>query len=469
MDEEIRAGVRLACMTTVVDGLMVRVDHSLNGALHGAVVETWVAEQGSSLSPAVDPGDIQGRAVGMAIDIGTTTIAAFFYDLKSGEQVDVIGEMNEQRVYGSDVMSRIRTASEQVGYLKIMQQTVIEQLNRMVKRFCERHGLDVNCIADMVVTGNTVILHLFAGLDVASLGQAPYAPVSVFGECCSAATLGLNMRDNAEVYIMPCVSGFFGGDAVAAMMAVGFCEMLGNVQSETVYMADIGTNGEIGLIHQGKAYVCSTAAGPAFEGAHIQFGMGSVPGAISKVWMQENAMLCETIEDQPVIGICGSGLIDAAAVAVQLSIIDEAGSIEEDSVYAAETDHGEAIMLTDKVYITGKDIREIQLAKAAISAGTTVLLETAGITAEQVDVVQIAGGFGSKINARNAAVIGMWPERFGELAQAAGNAAGAGAVMCLLDVDRRRDAERLAKAAETVELTMNQSFEGAFVEALMFG
>lgn len=466
-DEEIAENIRLTCQAKINGDIVVFLENT------NFEVEVKTNELHIDITPSVDVQKYKnelGKAIGLAVDIGTTTVAAFFYDLVSGERIYVASGVNKQKAYGADVMSRIGYCTNNPNGNVVLKDAIIGQINELIEEFCSKTKNKADYIVDTVITGNTTMLLLAAGFNIISLGYLPFEPESLLGEYISSERVGLKVHKSSGVYFMPAISGFLGGDAVAVMLSCDF-----DLTEKTSYMVDIGTNGEMALKHNGEIYGCSTAAGPAFEGAQIRFGSGSVNGAIRKVEEINNSILLEVIGDYKPMSICGSGILDAIALMFKSGAIDETGRIDEDEAVRFkenifECDDEPCFSLVDdkSIYITQKDVREVQLAKAAIAAGTYMLNHTAKIDDKDVDRIFVAGGFGSAINLKSASEILMLPKYFCDNADVIGNAAGTGAILALLSKEHRARAEKIARQVKVVELSGDPVFENEFVEKIMF-
>ena len=380
---------------------------------------------------------------GIAVDIGTTTVALSLHELQTGKVLAYAGRENPQRSIAADVMGRIQAVLEGKG--ELLQSQIIGVLFEMMEEACEKANIsfekDINSI---VITGNTTMLYILTGKDPKSFATAPFIAEHLFDE--KITLLG------KDVYLPPCFSAFVGADITCSVLASDMC-----TKENTALLCDIGTNGEIALWKDGKLHVCSTAAGPAFEEACIVCGAGGVPGAINQVELQDDTFICKTIENEPAIGICGSGLIDAIAVGLALEEIEDTGAMDDDEWY-----------LTDNVYVASMDVRNVQLAKAAIHAGILALLDDAGIEASVIENLLIAGGFGSKININNAIRIGMFPQETKGKEIILGNAALRGAQMMLLSKLERKKLKDIIKNSKTVELASNPVFQDEYIEQMMF-
>lgn len=429
--------------------------------------------------------------VGLAVDIGTTKLAAFLVDLNSGKTLFKTGAMNPQIAFGEDVISRIAYANKfeddahthQPGEgRRILQGRLVETLNGMIAEMLaesQHKGAPVerDQIVDAVVVGNTAMHHLFAGFPVHQLGTAPYVPAVGEAVQIPARELGLELAPGANVFLPPNVAGYVGADHASMLLATIFSQFYGAVQAGQVVLAlDIGTNTEITLAARGELISCSCASGPAFEGAHIRDGMRAAPGAIERVQISGGKVRIKTIGDQPPVGICGSGILDSVSEMIQAGILDGRGAFiqGQSQVKLAErqaefllvpgetTGHGRDLV------VTRKDVNEIQLAKAAIRAGIQILLDEAGIHAEQIDQFVVAGAFGTYIDLGSAIQVGMFPrlpiERFHQV----GNAAGAGARQMLISTPRRQLAEDVVNKIKYVELSNHPNFTTEFSKALFF-
>lgn len=413
--------------------------------------------------------------LGLAVDIGTTKVAAYLVDLGSGETLARDGVVNPQVAYGEDVVSRIAYANEHEQGRFEMQRRLVASLNELVDRLCQ--GIDtaqeVPCqrhIVEAVLVGNTAMHHLFAGLPVRQLGQSPYVPAVGEALALPAGELGLALADGAYVYLPPNIAGYVGADHVAMLVAA----RLGAIAGPAIAL-DIGTNTEISLAVNGRLITCSCASGPAFEGAHIHDGMRAVPGAIESVEIHDGTVMTKTVGQQRPIGICGSGILDAVAEMVGAGIIDDRGRFQEalsmqdgnggrffELVSAAETGHGRAIT------VTRRDVNEIQLAKGAIRAGIEILLREAGLSYESLERVIIAGAFGTYLDVESAIRIGMFPPLPLSTFHQVGNAAGIGAKELLLSNDARQALVETLSHLHYVELTVHPKFSSSYVEALTF-
>jgi uncharacterized 2Fe-2S/4Fe-4S cluster protein (DUF4445 family) len=422
------------------------------------------------------------RPCGLAVDIGTTTIAGYLCDLSTGEVLATDAMMNPQVAYGEDVMSRIGYAAKSAASLKQLRRAIIRGLNRVAARAAARAGVRRRDIIDMAVVGNTCMHHLFLGIDPRYLGRAPFTPALHHSMDVKARELGLHIAEGAYVHVLPIEAGFVGADNVGVLIAEEPYR-----QDKMELIIDIGTNGELILGNRKKLLSASCATGPAFEGAEIRHGMRASPGAIDKLAIDPATREVRfkvigdehwntEVENIGARGICGSGIFDAAAQMFLAGIIDKGGRFatpldtprlrrgekEREFViaWAKETAIGHDIVISQK------DIRAIQLAKGAMYAGARILMNRLGI--ERIDRVILAGAFGSYIDKTSAAVIGLFPDCDPENVYAVGNAAGDGARLALLNVDKREEADVMARRVEYVELTLEPDFNRVFTQALLF-
>lgn len=411
------------------------------------------------------------RLLGLAVDLGTTKLAAYLVDLDSGETVARAGAPNPQIGHGEDVMSRIAYANRGAAARAELREAVAEAVGALARRLCADAGTETDAIVDCVVVGNTAMHHLFAGLPVRQLGQAPYVAAVSDPLDLAAADLGLQFAAGARLHMPPLIAGFVGADHVAMLLATGAAE-----RAATVLALDIGTNTEISLSHHGRLWSCSTASGPAFEGAHITDGMRAAPGAIERVHYGDGRFSVQTVDERPAVGVCGSGILDAVAEGLRAGIVDARGALAR-SHPLVDTDGGRPrcvlVGAADSgshrdIVFTRADVGEIQLAKGAIRAGTELLLDAAGIDAAQLDEVVVAGAFGTYLDLRSAVRVGMLPDLPAERFHQVGNAAGAGAQQLLLSRERRLAAVELAARAQYVELTTHPDFAEHFVMAMGF-
>ncbi len=425
---------------------------------------------------ALEPGDTTSRCYGLAVDLGTTSVVAILVDLRSGQTLGVESRLNGQANFGADVISRINHATTHPGGLQELQSAAVVTINSALGALLDRTGIEREQVYEAVVVGNTCMNHLLLGINPASLAAAPYQPVVADPVSCRAEELGLAMNPQGRVYTLPNVAGFVGSDTVAVILATAMH------RSDRIRLAiDLGTNGEIVLGNRDRLLTCSTAAGPAFEGARISSGMRATEGAIERVWIDEGQVKVQVIGKTAAIGICGSGLLDAVAQMRGAGVLNEGGRLispeKADSTVASgllqrlvQNDGPAGFALARRgrrpVVLTQQDVRELQLAKGAIRAGISILLKEYGIGEEDITEILLAGAFGSFVNPASARAIGLVPPLPIERITAVGNAAGQGAVMALLSTDLREQASQIARSAEHVELSARPDFMEQFVEDL---
>jgi uncharacterized 2Fe-2S/4Fe-4S cluster protein (DUF4445 family) len=409
------------------------------------------------------------KPLGFAVDLGTTKLAGYLVDLASGETLASAGAMNPQIAFGEDVMARISHAMEKPEGGEQLRAAIVQALNDLARELCAKIWRSTDEIADAVVVGNTAMHHLFLGLPVRQLGLAPYVPAESAALDIPARGIGFDFAAGANVHMLPNIAGFVGADHVAMLLGSGMLEHEGNVLG-----MDIGTNTEISLMAGGKHYSCSTASGPAFEGAHIRHGMRAAPGAIEKVVIHEGQVLLQTIEHQAPVGLCGSGILDLVAQMHKARFINDRGAFDaklEDARIRRGT-HGREFVLVSagesqqEVVFGQSDISEIQLAKGAIRTGVQILLNKAGISEKDIHTFILAGAFGTYLDVESGMEIGMFPRLPRERFVQVGNAAGTGARMALLSKGRREQAVRLARQVTYVELTAEASFSSIYAKSM---
>ncbi len=432
----------------------------------------------------IEGGDTTDKNFGIAIDLGTTKIAVLLVDLNTGKTIDKKGIMNPQISYGEDVMSRINFASENEENQTKIKKVVIDAINAVIAGLCKKNNLKNNEIMEITLVANTAMHHLFLGLPVKQLGLSPFPALTSDFIDLKARELGLNIATGGYIYLIPVVAGFIGSDFIAMVLATKIYEMKGSCIG-----IDIGTNTEIALISGGDLFSVSTASGPAFEGAHIKFGMRAAPGAIERVIINgDNCRpLIQTIEDKKPAGICGSGILDAVAELLKTGIINNRGKLDKENKCVCvdssgnaqyillpdyydnfKSDDGKTCPAEELISINQKDIVEIQLAKGAMRTGIEILLEQAKITFEDIDRVIIAGAFGSYIDPKNVINIGMFPNISLKKISQVGNAASIGAKMVLISKEQRRIAEDIGRKIKYLELTVFPSFSDHFAQSVQF-
>lgn len=434
--EELTKGIRLACLTRV-EGDCTLSTRS-NAPIH---VQALGVLPAGALRP-------RHKHYGIAIDIGTTTLAACLYDA-AGTLLGQASSANPQAPWGADVLSRVGQSIN--GQAAALGNAICRGLGDLILQLCSRNGLNPNQVDALVITGNTAMLYLLTQADPTCLSRVPFEADRLFGITLSAAELDLPCPA-AEVYLPRCISAFVGADITTALLAAQLCN-----EASTRILVDVGTNGEMALWHKGALLCCSTAAGPAFEGAGLSMGRTARIGTVDHVTIWEGSLNPHIIGDAEPEGICGSGIVDALACLLELEQLDESGLLDDDPCPIAGA-----------VSITQKDVRMIQLAKSAICAGIRTLLESAGVSCDTVAELALAGGFGSCLNGENAGKIGLLPEELVPVLRVLGNAALSGAVMLLLDRELAAQAEAMAKDAKTIDLSTNPIFMTNYTEGMFF-
>lgn len=420
----------LACKTAAFEGCEVIVRERTGGGLTEGVTEEIVCDGEDGY--------------GLAVDIGTTTVAYALVRLSDGKILEKCAELNRQHAFGADVISRIQSATE--GNASTLCRLIRAQIQENLQRFLKKYALPA--LKKIFVCGNTTMLHLFCGESVALIGRYPFQPVFVNLRTVSGESFGLSAQ---EVTVLPSVGAFVGADIVAGAVAAG-------ADKKDTLLVDIGTNGEILINANGKILCTSTAAGPCFEGANIECGMGGVAGAINSFCRTEGKNVCKTIENAPPRGICGAGLVDAICVMLEEKIIDETGAFAQ----------GTRFDLTEGVWISQKDVRAFQLAKSAIYSGMSILSKRAGQELENQKNILIAGGLGFYLNAENARKTGLLPRSNGAYQHVIGNSALAGTALCMLSRTALERACLLAERAQYVDLSADPDFLDAYVENMSF-
>jgi uncharacterized 2Fe-2S/4Fe-4S cluster protein (DUF4445 family) len=427
-----------------------------------------------------EPGDTREACYGAAFDIGTTTLVGALLNLGTGEELAVASALNPQVSFGDDVVSRIERASSCPSCLRELQEVVCSAVGEMLARMCAQAGVRTQNVYELAFSGNTTMQQLLCGIDVRRLGELPFVPVSTRAMLLSAAELRIPVHPRAAAYVFASIGGFVGGDTVAGTLATRLAE-----QPSPSLLVDIGTNGEIVLAHEGKLFAASTAAGPAFEGARISCGMRAAGGAVEKVVFSDAGVQCGVIGAVPPTGLCGSGLVDAAAELLRAGILESTGRLlgpaDLPQSLSAELrrrvrldDAGSAQFLVSDagpspVRLTQRDIRELQLSAGAIRAGIRILLRQRGLKTSDLQTVFIAGGFGNFIRRSNAQRIGLLPGDIPhERIHSVGNASLSGARWALLSTAARTRSEQLAAATRHVELSQDLQFQAEFAESMIF-
>jgi uncharacterized 2Fe-2S/4Fe-4S cluster protein (DUF4445 family) len=420
--------------------------------------------------------DKSDKILGLAIDIGTTTVVAKLLDMKTGRLLATEAELNPQTQYGDDVISRIAYAQSDIKLAKL-RRVITECINKLISRLCKYADTNQKHIYEVCVVGNTTMNHIFLGFPIAQLGQAPYRAFSIEAYNRQPDELKLSINPAGNIYTVENIAGFVGSDTTAAALAAGI-----DSADEMTLIVDIGTNGEIVLGTADELYAASCAAGPAFEGARIGCGSRASEGAIESVIANKNDIYLNVIGGQPPRSICGSGLIDAVAMLLQLGIIDKTGRfvspgtlppaiasrICDKQGQPAFCLNRAATVRQRNLFLTQEDIRQVQLAKAAIQTGIKLLQKKINIGDNDIQHIYLAGAFGNYIRPESAMRIGLLPDAPVERIKFIGNAACSGAQMILLSRDLRAKAGELARKIKHVEIAHEKQFADVFAESMTF-
>lgn len=387
----------------------------------------------------------------LAFDIGTTTVVGYLLDGQTGAELACESARNPQAAFGADVISRIRHALS--GQMDALTGSIRNCVETITLALCGKAGVHPGEIRLVSLVGNPAMQQLFLGIRPDNLAKLPFAPVLTEAKTADAGRY-LPLWAGAQLLIVPDIAGFVGADTVACVLATAL-----DRQEEMTLLVDIGTNGEMVLGNGRRMAACSTAAGPALEGANIRFGMRGQDGAIDHVWVENRQMAYSVIGGGEAAGICGSGLIDAVAAALELGLLNSRGRIRNED---------RTIPLTDKLFLTQEDIRQVQLAKGAIAAGIGLMAAHLGIQVRDIQKVTLAGAFGSFLNPEAACRIGLLPRELSGKITAVGNAAGSGAKLLACDAGALRRAQQLVSRIESIELALLPEFQRCFARNMRF-
>lgn len=483
-------GIVLSCQTYVYGDIAVKViEQNQNNTLKilndgksfAFDIKPCVSKQFDSTGTAVlingkkagtENGNTTSQIYGLAVDIGTTTLVAALIDTENGKELASVSALNPQSLIAQDVLSRIQFASTDEGLLKMFDD-ITKQINDMIAELETETGISRKHIYEVVYSGNTTMIHLAANINPRSLGKFPYTPAIYGGNSIPAVSLGIDISPFGQIYLPPIISAYVGPDITSGVLASQLDKRKG-----TTLFIDIGTNGEMIIAKDGSLCATSTAAGPAFEGMNISCGMRAGNGAIEFFEIAGNYEIkIKTIGNTKATGICGSGLLDIVGELVRVGVIGKNGKLvppEKGSFAPSIASHlvtrdGKLCFeITEDVYLTQKDIRQVQLAKGAVRAGVEALLESQGLNASKVDVVEIAGSFGYHLRTKSLISIGLLPAEFNSKVTFVGNTSKSGARAFLLNYDFRDELKKAVKDINVVELSNKDDFERLFVKCLSF-
>ena len=487
-DEELDEGWRLACMQTVQGNLTLRLppqetvgsivsDGYLRPFDFDPVVtkqltpdgDTEVITRGKRL--AIESGDTRNRLYGVAVDIGTTTVVATLVDLRDGRELASMSCLNGQKAFGQDVITRIHYAMTQPKGTRILQQAILRDLRRLFSGLLRSDGRNLSPADLYAVTvgGNNTMIHLLAGRDPSSMGQVPYRPAFTGALTLSGAELDLPVSPACQVYCLPAVSAYVGGDITAGVLD---CDLMGKTDKNILFI-DIGTNGEMVLSRRGTLCACSCAAGPALEGMNISCGVRASQGAIEDVAITMDGgtphVACTTIGDAPATGLCGSGLLSAIAELRRAGLLHKTGRLLDSPL--TERVAGKKTFVLDaerSIRLTQQDIRQVQLAKGAILSGIQAMMEHNGIAAGEIDEVLVAGQFGAHLKADSLTGAGLIPAELEQAVRYVGNTSKSGAYLTLLSQKEREHVETIARRIDYIELSTLKDYDQKFVAAINF-
>ena len=422
---------------------------------------------------AVEKGNTTNRVYGIAVDIGSSKIIGYLINLTTGKLVSVESLENPQIIHGEDIVSRISLTMRNQEKLEELRKLAVEGVNRVIHETCEKASIKPHDVYEMTVVGNTTMHHLFLGIQPTYLALSPYVPVIKRTTNMSAKEFGVHINPSGNIHILPVIAGFVGADAVANILATGIYEA-----EELCLLLDIGTNTEVFVGNKDDILTCSCASGPAFEGVHIKHGIKAVSGAIEKIHINPRSyeVTYKTVNGKRPIGLCGSAMVDALAEMLKSRIIDWRGKFNETvdtSRFRQVNGTAEFVIAwkdetgtSEDITITQEDVREVQLAKAAIYTGCTILMKRKKIVKNNIEKLMIAGAFGNYINPVNSKIIGLIPDVPTKKIKFVGNAAGSGARMTLVSRSMRKTAEAISKRVRYLELAADPDFKTEFASAM---
>lgn len=484
-------GYALACQTKVTEDIAVeteysdiqkktlkilsegerfnyKIDNDITKKFDGQITKIFLDNR----EIGKEHGDTADWCYGISADIGTTTLVCALIDLYTGKELGAVSSLNPQSLYAQDVLTRIKFASTREG-LKLMFESIIKELNRMIKKLCDNAKINRKFIYEIVYSGNTTMIHLVLNTNPESLGRYPYTPILRGGNYMEAHKNGIEISPFGFIYVPSIISAFVGADITSGILATGL-----QTRNDIVLLIDIGTNGEMVIAKNGSLSATSTAAGPAFEGMNITFGMRAEDGAIESFQINDDGSIdMKVIGDVKAKGICGSGLFDIVGELVRVGIIEKNGKL----VLPEKMDLSKKLKLhlqlyrgklafrvAEEVYLTLKDIRQVQLAKGAVRAGITALFQNQKIKAEDVDQILIAGSFGYHLRESSLLNISLLPKVFENKIRFVGNTSKTGGETFLLNRSCRKAMEEIVKNISYIDLSNIDNFEHIFVNSLNF-
>ncbi|MGO1369082.1 MAG: ASKHA domain-containing protein [Senegalia sp. (in: firmicutes)] len=419
-------------------------------------------------------GNTTDEIYGVAVDIGTTTVVVSVINLNTGEEIDSEAEINSQKNFGQDVLTRITYVVEngEQGTLEL-QKSIVDSLNKMLNRICERQNLSKDRIYEMAIAANSTMIHMLLGIESISLGKSPYAQIFSNAKNIRAREIGLDSISSfARINTLPSVSSYIGADIVAGAFVAGL-----HKTDKRVLFIDIGTNGEIVLSDRGKLAACSCAAGPALEGMNISSGMRASDGAIEEMKISENEITLEVIGNTKPIGLCGSGILAAVREMLACGLVNERGnivkpdSLESDDFrqkYLIVENKKRSIKINKDIRITQGDIRQVQLAKSAILSGFVALVKYVGLELSDLDEVIVAGQFGAHLPVESLVGTGILPKDVEKKIRYIGNSSKTGAYLYLMSLDSRKEMDSLSRQIDYMELSVSKGYEKLFVKSSRF-
>jgi uncharacterized 2Fe-2S/4Fe-4S cluster protein (DUF4445 family) len=465
--EELQRGYRLSCKAYPADDIRIKM---IAGDESGMEIVTE-----SINSPAINTLSSAEEGYAIAIDLGTTTLAISLVNRQDRSIVMTYTAMNPQRAYGADVISRIKASNE--GKKEQLREVISNCLVAGILSVIKEAGIEASRVNKVAIAGNTTMGHLLMGYSCETLGVFPFRPINIATTEVKLKDVHIDVLKEVPVVLLPGISTFVGGDIVAGLT---FCEF--HTIKSPCLLIDLGTNGEMALGNRERILVTSTAAGPAFEGGNITCGIGSIPGAISSISIQQKEVSIGTIGNKPPVGICGTGVVEIVSELFKAGLMDETGLLVEEyfeegfpifreivEKVSEENNNSEQSQIArNDIFFTQKDIRELQLAKAAIRAGIEILIKNYGITQEQIDKVYLAGGFGFNLNIDKAIHIGLLPEEFRDRIIVVGNSSLAGATTYLTESDTKERIEQILSVSEEIHLSNDDDFYELYLKYMSF-